>query len=139
MSAYGDVQAALDGHLMSWIDSGSLECAWLGIAYEPTKGQPWARPVLMPSEPRTAGIGPSGLIEHLGIYQVSLFYPSGQGTGAIRDAADSLLSHFKQGTVLTYDLQEVGITRAYMTTMREEPDWIHSPVILAWSCYAPKS
>ncbi|MBU2567112.1 DUF4128 domain-containing protein [Patescibacteria group bacterium] len=117
-------------------------------------------PRVLPAEPRqlTVGGDEGGYNEHLGIYQVSCFFPKGANPSTAREEADFIASHFKRGgsvrTVGTgayiitqsgnYLVTQTGDPLAITEAIRvrflrswvngpiEEDRWFHLPVTVRW-------
>lgn len=114
---------------------GLPSVAWENMRFTPVLGSPYVRPTLMPGEPTQAEIGENGCNRHVGVYQISLFFPAGKGLAAVEALRDGLVDHFKRGSVLTGSIG-VEITKAYGGPMLEEPNWIHCPVTIQYRVLA---
>ena len=134
MGANHDIQAALDGRLAA-LDLG-LDIAWENTSFVPAVGSPWLKAAILPGETRQADMGPDGGRNlNRGIYQVSVFYPAGQGSGAARDAADAVISHFRRGLAIVSGTVAVRIRRSWRGPAASEADWFQIPVSIAWFAY----
>ena len=62
---------------------------------------PWARTTLIPSQTNPISVGPFGIDEFRGIWQIDYFTPMLEGTDTAFSVIDDLLQAFKVGTRLT--------------------------------------
>lgn len=111
--------------------------AWENVPFVPAPGVSFLRPYLMPAEPSQAELGSNGQNVHVGIYQISVWTPSGVGVSDMQALCAALVDFFKRGTALAYMGQTVNITRAFPGPMIQETDWIHTPVSIFYRAYAP--
>jgi hypothetical protein len=110
--------------------------AWENMNFTPVTGTTYIRPFLLPGEPAQAEIGPLGQNWHNGIYQISIFAPAGQGTATAGTLRDSLIDHFKRGTLLTYSDITVQVTKAFSGPTLQEADWIHISITIRYRLLA---
>lgn len=66
----------------------------------PQDGAAWQKCVLMPAEPESVMVGAQ---MEKGIFQITLHYPLGEGTGEAERKADVVANHFKRATTLVTD------------------------------------
>lgn len=138
MGAADLIQAALDSHLAG-LDLG-LAIAWENSPFTPQVGIPWIKAGLLPGPVVQADMAPDGGRDrHQGIYQVSLFYPAGQGSGPARRMADQVTAGFKRGTVLSQAGLNIRIQRAWRAPALSEPEWFQVPVSVQWFAYTPNA
>ena len=123
---YKDIRAALATHLSGL--SGVPAIAWENVAYTPIVGTPWIRPTVLMGQPRQAAIGDSGPNEQVGVYQIDLFYPPDQGVLPVNTMAGKIEQRFKRGTQLTYNGIRLTISKAYISALSQESDWVQVPV-----------
>jgi hypothetical protein len=112
--------------------TGIPQIAWENTAFTPELGTPYLRPFLLTGEPFQAEIGVDGANRHLGIYQISLYYPALLGVLTLNTMRDSILNHFKRGTVLEYNAFSITIQKAYGGPMMQEQDWVHVPITIQY-------
>ena len=111
--------------------SGLPSVAWENASFTPTAGSPYLKPSLLPGEPFQCEIGTDGANRHSGVYQISVFAPAGKSTSQIDSLINSLCTHFKRGTTLSYYAGcVVTIIKAYPGPMMTETDWIHVPITI---------
>ena len=75
-----------------------METAWEGTAYLPVSGVPYQKPYLLPSRTQNPTLG-DGFFREIGLFQISLGYPDGEGTGGIETKAAALCKQFARGHV----------------------------------------
>lgn len=111
--------------------------AWENFAFTPVNGASYLKPALLPGEPSQAEIGVNGINRHVGVYQISVFAPSGSGIAAINTLVDSLCDHFKRGTVVAYTGTNVTISKAYAGPVLQETDWQQVPISILYRADVP--
>ncbi|MDA3832280.1 MAG: phage tail terminator-like protein [Spirochaetales bacterium] len=135
MSApFADIRAAFTTKLMALSPLPSI--AWENVAFTPVIGTSYLQPFLLPGEPYQAEIGEAGQNRHTGIYQVSIYAPTGSGVGDINTLAGTICDHFKRGTVLTYSTTTLTIKKAFLGPMMTDTDWLHLPVTIQYHLLA---
>lgn len=134
--AYTDIRGALVSRLktLPGLPSGVV---WDNVPFTPTLGSAYYRVALLPAEPSQAALGDDGANEQTGIFQVSLCFPAGTGTKALQGAIDALCSHFKRGTQLVYNTQEVRVTKTWAGNLMQETDWVVIPVSIRYYAQTP--
>ena len=136
MSApYSAIRSAFVQKLQAFPSLPSV--AWENVSFTPVKGSPYLKPALLPGEPSQAECGTASQNMHPGVYQISVFAPAGAGIGALFTLRDSLLDHFKRGTVITYMGQSVQVTKAATGPVMQDTDWQHVPLSIYFRAYAP--
>jgi hypothetical protein len=70
--------------------------AWEGVHFKPFAGAPYQRVNLLPATPENPSFGDS-MVREIGIFQVTLYYPAGRGTGDVLARAQMIRSLFKRG------------------------------------------
>jgi|AntDeeMetagen134_2_1112570.scaffolds.fasta_scaffold02290_4 hypothetical protein len=130
-----NIRKALDSHLATM--PPAIDVAWPNRPYDPQIGTPWMRPNLLPTPPRQAELGLQGRNAHTGIYQISVFYPAGNGPGRAEDAASALVERFKRGTDVTYANHLVRCVMAGYRDGTQEPDWYSLIVEIEYRAYLP--
>jgi len=131
MSApYSAIRSAFVTRLQSFPALPSV--AWENIAFTPLTGVPYLRPALLPGEPTQAEIGTAGANRHTGIYQISIYAPTGAGLAAINALRDGLIDHFKRGTTLAYSGLTIRVEKAFTGPTMQETDWLHIPISIRY-------
>lgn len=115
-------RASLDAKLTTLAGINTAQIAWPNVAFTPTPGTLWYKVSFIPTTVAPE-IG-SGNVHEKGVYQVSVFAPSGVGMGAGLTVADNLVALFNRVT-LTGGVH-CGVP--VLGSPLQEPDWIHIPV-----------
>lgn len=120
-------------HLQTWLTANSIsKVAWENRPLDPAAvdgTEAWARVSFFPKETVQASVGDNGLNEVGGIMLVNLFYPKGKNAGTPNSLADSLVSHFKRGTLTgAVSGYSAKIWNAWRDAALQEPAWFNVPV-----------
>ena len=102
------IRAVLESALASL--APAIDTAWQNVPYTPVTGRAYQAAYLLPAEPSNHSMG-DGSRQERGIFQVSLFYPSGQGTAAAGARAEIIKELFHRGASFTKDGITVQIER----------------------------
>jgi hypothetical protein len=130
-----DLRAAWRAHLLTVTGLPSA-WAWEARAFTPVIGTPWTREAFRPITSKPRALGTGGTIAHRCTGNLSLFFPSGNGTTAIDDAAGQILAAFKPGTPLVYGIAKGTVLEAERAGLITEPDWVSCPVIITITAYS---
>lgn len=95
--SFTKVRAALETAVQGM--SPALATAWDNTPYTPVPGTPYQRVSIITADPENPQYG-SGFQE-LGIMQITLFYPSMQGSQAVNTRIDLIRSTFKRGSTFS--------------------------------------
>lgn len=106
--------------------------AWENVAYTPTIGTTYIAPYLLPGEPIQVEIGTAGANRYTGVFQISIFAPTGSGIAAINTLAGALCDYFKRGTTVSYGGLIVSCQKAYSAPVLQETDWQHLPITIRY-------
>lgn len=117
----------------AWLTAnGYTQVAWENREFTPPAvdgSTPWFRPTFFPAETRQASVGDAGLNEMGGIMLINIFYPKGKNAGTPNQIADSLLSHFKRGTLTdAVSGYQAKIFNAWRDSALPEEAWYNIPV-----------
>lgn len=122
------IRKLLQAHLMTGAPGDVLPTAWEGVAFTPTAGQAYQKPYLLPARTRNPTMG-DGFKREVGLFQISLGYPDGAGTGGIESKAASLCAHFARGLVLEDGLVRVRVDEsAYASRVDTGNGWLQLAV-----------
>lgn len=69
------------------------------IKFNPTNDQPYIRLSFLPNQPNTLSVG-AGSIQHIGLFQLSIMWPAGQGIIAALETAEVIQQDFDKETRL---------------------------------------
>lgn len=94
------IRSALETALMTLSPSLSTSTAWQNVPFKPAAGQPYQRVDLMLAMPDDRELGGPNFLER-GIFQVTLLYPIGTGSGDATVRAEMIRSLFKQRATFT--------------------------------------
>ena len=102
--------------------------AWPNVSFTPTAGVRWYRATMIPGIPTAPELMTTGANRHIGIFQIDIFEPVGNGDGPAIEEGERIAACFKRGTALTESGVVVTIEKAYLSTPIEEESWYHVPV-----------
>jgi len=103
--------------------------------YNPNIGVPYLRTWFLPAETDTITLGPTGVNEYTGIFQVRCVYPKGAGVGAARTMAGKICSHFYRGRQITYNNILVKIWHSWPDPGDEDGEFYVIPVRVLYYCW----
>jgi len=133
-------------HLQAWFTANSIsKVAWENAPLDPPEvddgnAASWARVTFFPKETRQASVGDAGLNDMGGIMLVNLFRPKGELAGAANVLADSLISHFKRGTLTpAVSGHQTKITNAWRDAALPDDVWFNVPVRVRYYQYVTNS
>lgn len=109
--------------------------AFEGVVFTSTTGIPWARMTVMPTSGRPFSVSAADTA-HMGLFQVDIFVPAGQGTAAAEIAADAVRAVFRAGTNLFQGRERIQIDYSERAQALQQADWIVCPVTVGWRCYS---
>lgn len=98
MSRFLEAQVALDKRLNAM--TGLPPIARENVQYKPTEGTLYIRPTNLPAGSAAVGIANTDSIRTVGIYQIDVFAPMGEGIGPALVVADAIAEHFSRGARL---------------------------------------
>lgn len=90
-----------------------IDTAWENKTFAPRSDQPYQRVHLLPASPE--GPEMSAFVRELGLFQITLFYPSDGGPGLAEARAELIRAHFPKGLNLTVS----GITTVISGSMQK--------------------
>src|SRR5215212_9993347 len=101
------ISEALNSWLAGLVLSPALPIAWPNDPFTPTSA--FLQPSLLPAPTVAMAVPYAGPNEYIGVYQVSVFYPAGQGMTAPAETASLVVARFRRGTALSRSGIEVRI------------------------------
>ena len=126
-----EIRVALETRLNALVPA--IDTAWEDVTYSPKSGVPYQQITLLPSEPGSPTIGSSELVRELGLLQVSLYYPIGEGMKRISERAELLRSWFPKGLTLSSGGVNVTISkRASVAPANRDGEWKVLPVSIPY-------
>lgn len=107
------------------------DIAWPGVDFMPPDSGIWLALSHIPNQGVQDGIEDAADVVPRGMFQMSAYTRPGSGVFGITSAADTIVSTFTKGTVLS---SPVRITRTpYQSPRVDEPDRIYIPVTIEYS------
>jgi len=82
--------------------SPAVSIAYENFPFAPVNGTPYQECFLLPGQPDNAEMGAKNYLE-VGVFQVTLKYPLGNGPAAAQARAELIKAHFKRGTTMVQD------------------------------------
>ena len=115
------------------INSTGLPIEWENAGFQPPATGAWLRATFMPGEPEQVTWGFNGIDLLVGLYQIDVFTPLGQGDILARQTADSVMAIFSRGLVVAATGFSIRVIKSYTFTGRaEQGGYYHLPVIVSW-------
>ena len=131
---FQDITDALNAGVLAVFPTTPI--AWENILYDPIPDTPYVRPTVIVHRSLPEGLGPSGLIRHSGVLQVSLYYPLGEGMLDMLTAGDVVASALKRGTDLISGSAVVRVESVARAMVLYDKAWAHLPITITWVCFA---
>lgn len=129
-----NISNALSKHLQSLPDSPPV--AWENAGYTPSEGESFLAEHYMPAETSGVGVSTTDSLDHTGIYQIDVRTPLDGYKAEGNGLASAVSSHFKRGTVVTYDGQEVVVQSVSRSNGRPDGAWWFIPVSVTWRAFS---
>jgi len=115
----------------------SQPVAWPNVTFTPPSSGGYLRANILPATTLRAGIPPDSPNRHTGLFQVSVFWPEGQGEIAPSEIAGQIIAAFKHGTSIQIGNSQLRINDApYRNPAIQEPGWYSIPVRIPYVIYA---
>lgn len=127
---FTDINGALRTRLSTL--PGAPGIAWENIDYKPDSKILFLRQTILPAETSQACLGDNGLDFSVGIFQVDVFIPDGQGRS---DWPDKIADHFKRGTRLTQNQVTVTITSVSIEAGLKDDNFYIVPVSIGYQAF----
>ena len=131
MTTFVDIRTAL---LAPIFDVANAE---FGIVFdtENRSGRPaidtaHASVTMLPGQPDQVGLGVDGCDEHVGIFQISLFYPANEGDLPILIKADEIAAVYKSGVNFVHNGVTVTIGSIGISAARNSGGWFQSDLTI---------
>lgn len=129
-SIYDDIRSVLETTLDN---INSLpDVAWENVSFNPTTGQSFVKPRLIPTrrEPAVTGLNPQ--IYYQGLFRVDCFVPEGLGPSAGDDLADKIIEAFEATSKLTFGSTIISIRYAEREQGMPDGAYFMIPVNIGW-------
>lgn len=122
----------LCNHLDRLVLSRALKIAWPDVDFVPP-AEGYLRVTFLPNVTVQGDLGTLGRNRHAGLFQVSLMWPEGYGSGEPMALAGEIIAHFKRGTVITRDGVTIHIDRPpYLSPALKDPPFTQYPVTISY-------
>lgn len=123
-----DITKALMTKVQALATAGGWAVEWPNKALVPVEGTPWYRPTVLPGIPEAAALGSDAPDRHVGVLQISGFFPKDKGDKAARDWASSVLAAFPRGSSATSGTATLLFEKSYVVPAIIEDKYYHLPV-----------
>lgn len=127
------ISAALSSHLQTLPSSPPV--AWENAGYTPVEGTSYIAEHYLPANQASVGVANSDSIDYPGVYQIDVRVPANKYKAQGNTLADALLSHFKRGTVMTYDGQSVVVESVSRNQGMRDGAWWMIAVSVNWRAF----
>jgi len=135
MSAFNDINIALNKRLQAYSTANSRPIAYENIEYKPVIGTMFLRATALPPNTEQAGLGTGGLERHEGIFQVDVFAPIDRSKATALAEADSIANYFQRGSTLTYNGVNVRLYTSNLGPGLRDGSWFILPVFIDYLSY----
>jgi len=132
--SFENIQKALDVPLKTG-SFGGLPVYLENSTAVPDISTPFLTGTLLPVQPTQSELGPAGTDLHVGIYQISIYYPKDSGTGNINRKADEIAAVFKSGVNFEWVTVCVRIISIGRGPLRINKGWAVLDLSVDWSSY----
>mgnify|MGYP003385210443 CR=1 FL=1 len=85
---------------------------------------------LLPVQPEQTALGQDGCDQHLGVFQISLYFPENMGNIETLTKADEVAAVYKSGAVLTYNGVNVTIESIGISQGLNDGPWFIIPITI---------
>lgn len=125
-----DITKALLTKVQVLATAGSWAVEWPNRVLDTTNlgDSPWFRPTILAGIPEASALGSDAPDRHVGILQISGFFPKNKGDGAARTWAATVLAAFPRGGSTVYGTASLIFEKSYAATPIIEDKYFHQPV-----------
>ncbi len=132
MSLYTNVKIALDTRLSQCgID---VPIIYDGVNFKPTKNQPYMLSTIIHAPAVSISLQTDQT--NIGIYQVSVFSPSGGGSRELLDMMSDLYTHFKDEVTLQYSNTTVYLRQISLSPLVVDGIWVTANLSVSFNYYS---
>lgn len=100
---------------------------------------PYIRTTVLPAESDLLSIGTTGYSKRHGLYQMSCFFPTGDGFDIPESLVDAIVAKFQRGLTLTEDGTVVRVRQSWREAAVEEGHLYMVPVVVRWEVFVQGS
>ena len=94
----------------------------------------FSRSTLLPARPDLLSIGVNSVAELRGLYQVDLYYPTGEGTANADAMADAIVAAFPRSVQLESGAVNVRVRMVWRQAAQVIDTFYSCPVVVEWTC-----
>lgn len=127
------ISNALSTHLQALPSAPPIAAENSG--FTPKENQSYLAEHYMPAGTTGVGIAITDSLDYTGIYQIDVRTPLDEFKAEGNALADSVASHFKRGTVMTYETQDVVVQAVSRAQGRPDGAWWFIPVSVTWRAF----
>lgn len=133
-----DIANALETAVIGWAVSQSPEVQMaFGSVFEPTPGVPYVEVHVMPNRTRNLYLANDAPSQHIGILQVTVCYPNGEGYAPARVLADSVAAFFAKGKKMPAGGAVVEVYEfPSVASPMQAPDRVRVPISIRYQAIA---
>ena len=134
---YDSIRAALETKLVSTL--GAVPIAYENVAFEPTTGTLFVKPVFIPTTTQPATRGSSPQLLYQGVFNVTVYAPEGNGPSQADNSCNTITNAFAATTDISFvvgsDTYIVHVRYAERQQGRIDTPWYTVPVNIGWYIY----
>ena len=113
----------------TYATSANVPIAWDNVEYKPVTGTTFVRFSVFPGDSYQASLGDRPLHRAVGIIDIGIFVPQGEGTENARDLADIAAEIFRNWQDTT---NKIRCRSPYLTRVGEEEGWFQMSVTIPY-------
>ena len=106
--------------------------AFENVNFEAVDGVGWVRGTFAPIVSTRETAGDTGYSRIDGLFNIGVFWPIGKGSGEPRRLADTIIRHFKSGTILSEGEARITVAASWRGPALKEDEWYHLPITVEW-------
>lgn len=107
----GKIHDALYARCVALATSLSLPLSWRGFEFTPPASKKWLRGEFFPNTTNRVTIGSDDPHQYLGLLQIAVHWPQGEGEADLREKAGEVIAYFQCDLKLTEGGVTVRITK----------------------------
>lgn len=125
-----DITKALMTKVQALATAGGWAVEWPNkvLKTDALSDTPWYRPTVLPGIPEAAALGDDAPDRHVGVLQISGFFPKDKGDKVARDWASTVLAAFPRGSSATNGTATLRFEKSYVVPAIIEDKYYHLPV-----------
>lgn len=123
MATQADIEAVLNTQMAAYVAAYPIDIVYPNTAYTPVIGTNFLEVYTLHAETFQSEIGQSSRNRAVGIYQININVPIGEGRYQSNLIAEQLQQYFKRSTVLTYNNVDLILTKFYFGSETKTGSW----------------